>query len=189
MPISGKGAPASHFSPENDRKGRFGGRKWLATGLEGKPRSEVGGPRSENRHPCPSVPTSACRDPWSDWIPTSEVRDRRPERSICVDLREFAVVFGVLVALEDLNWTLARNFVPLCLGVRRLGVLKSRNHLSQRHGVTEGEWGFGPELRVFAALCEVALRSARRGRAAALCGWRKSRPCRRRRGWRFRRRS
>ena len=149
MPISGKGAPASHFSPENDRKGRFGGRKWLATGLEGKPRSEVGGPRSENRHPCPSVPTSACRDPWSDWIPTSEVRDRRPERSICVDLREFAVVFSVLVALEDLNWTLARNFVPLCLGVRRLGVLKSRNHLSQRHGVTEGEWGFG---RNFASL-------------------------------------
>lgn len=28
------------------------------------PRSEVGGPRSENCHLCRSVPTSACRDPW-----------------------------------------------------------------------------------------------------------------------------
>ena len=131
---------------------------------------------------------------------------------------------GILGALEYLNWTLARNFVALCLCARRIGGRRSgifshkdtetrrmgipdrgpelcavvawcevdrgpenRNHLTQRHGVTEGEWGFGPELRVFAALCEVALRSARRGRAAGLCGWRKSSPCRRKRGWRFRR--
>ena len=69
MPISEKGAPASHFSPENDRERRSGGRKWLATGLEGKPRSEVGGPRSENRHPCLSVSIRG-------WFSSSDVGGR-----------------------------------------------------------------------------------------------------------------
>ena len=35
--------------------------KW---GWRGGPRSEIGDLRSEKHHPCRSVPTTACRDPW-----------------------------------------------------------------------------------------------------------------------------
>ena len=94
MPISEKGAPASHFSSENDRERRSGGRKWLATGLEGRR-----GPKSEIRDRKIAIRVY----PWLDRNPRSEVRDRWPERLIYVDLREFAVVFGVLGALEGLQ--------------------------------------------------------------------------------------
>ena len=49
MPISEMGSRESHFSPENDREGRFGGLKMARNGAGEEPRSEVGGPRSEIR--------------------------------------------------------------------------------------------------------------------------------------------
>ncbi len=80
MPTSQNGARGRHFSDENDRRGRFRGRKWLATGLEtGKTGWKLRNARKTRKWGRNQPKTKGD-------CPRSEVRV--PKRSICVNFRQ-----------------------------------------------------------------------------------------------------
>ena len=141
MPISQNGPREGHLGGENDRGGRFRDRKWFATG-PGRPktRKKLRNTRKLARNQ-PKTRGGIARGPMSEV--------GGPKRSICVNLRLFAVVFGLEEACGGKK----------CQKMARNGLGRSENgNFSRKTGkIHENRKGWG--LILFSCVLPVFLLS------------------------------